>query len=567
MSYERDDDRQRFLASLQRRAAAGQIDRRGFLHLATAIGIETGFAVALADQVLATSVVQAQGGRSIDASYDYVVVGAGSAGCTIAARLSEDPACRVLLVEAGGADISRPALQSPVLWPSNFGTDVDWAYRTIPQARAAGRIIDWPRGKVIGGSSSINAMIWVWGAAGDFDQWAYAGCQGWDYARLQSVFQSIETCARKSFESDRGTNGPMHVEPVANPNPLSAGFFRACEEMGHQVLEDVGAPVRDGAGYMDFNTKDGQRFSVVHGYLLSALERRNLTLLTGTRVNTLSFEGNRCTGVRLQMGGSRVDVIAERETILCAGVVETPRLLMLSGIGNAEELRRYGIPVVSDLSGVGENLQDHCFLVGLIAETKAPIPESRAGSHLFFRSVKEAYGPDLHAVLATAAVGTTEVRPNEGFSIRLGLLRPQSRGRIKITSADLNAPLLIDPNYLSTAADLTTLCAAVEHSRAIGSAAGLSEWRKREIARIPLDKSELKEFVARNVGSYWHPVGTCAMGVHKEAVVDPSLCVYGTTNVRVADASIMPTITSGNTNAPTIVIAERAAQMIRGTKQ
>jgi choline dehydrogenase len=566
MSSERNDGQRRLLASLQRRAAAGQIDRRGFLHLATAIGIETGFALALANQAMATSVVQSQSGRSIDASYDYIVVGAGSAGCAIAARLSEDPACRVLLVEAGGADVSRPALQSPVLWPSNFGTDVDWGYRTIPQVRAAERIIDWPRGKVIGGSSSINAMIWVWGAGADFDQWAYAGCQGWEYGRLKSVFQSIETCARKSLNSDRGTKGPMHVEPVADPNPLSAGFFQACEEMGHQFVEDVGAPVQDGAGYMDFNTKDGQRFSVVHGYLLPALERPNLTLLTGTRVNTISFEGNRCTGVRLQMGAARRDVVAEQEAILCAGVVETPRLLMLSGIGNAEELRGYGISVVSDRSGVGENLQDHCFLVGFVAETKAPIPGSRAGSHLFFRSARETYGPDLQAVLGTAAVGTTEVRPNEGFSIRLGLLRPQSRGRIKITSADPNSPLLIDPNYLSAAADLTALCTAVEHSRAIGSAAGLSEWRKREIARIPLGKSELKEFVARNVGSYWHPVGTCAMGVHQGAVVDPSLCVYGTTNLRVADASIMPTITSGNTNAPTIMIAERAAQLIKSTK-
>jgi choline dehydrogenase-like flavoprotein len=299
---------------------------------------------------------------------------------------------------------------------------------------------------------------------------------------------------------------------------------------------------------------------------ISESETRS-ALVTGTRVNTLSFERNRCTGVRLQIGTARTDVVAERETILCAGVVESPRLLMLSGIGNAEELRRYGISVVSDLSAVGENLQDHCFLVGFVAETKAPISGSRAGSHLFFRSTKEAYGPDSHAVLATAAVGTMEVKPNEGFSIRLGLLRPQSRGRIKITSADLNAPLLIDPAYLSAGADLTALSAAMEHSRAIGSAAGFSEWRKREIPRIPLGKSESKEFVARSVGSYWHPVGTCAMGVHQEAVVDPSLCVYGTTKLRVADASIMPTITSGNTNAPTIVIAERAAKMIIGAKQ
>ena len=237
---------------------------------------------------------------------------------------------------------------------------------------------------------------------------------------------------------------------------------------------------------------------------------------------------------------------------------------MLSGIGNAEELRRYGITVVSNLAGVGENLQDHCFIVGFVAETKVPMaPGSRAGSHLFFRSVEGVSSPDIQVLLATSAVGITEVAPNHAFSIRLGLLRPQSRGRIKITSADMNAPLLIDPGYLSAPADLTALSSAVEHSRAIGSAAGLSEWRKREIARIPHGRSELNEFVAGNVGSYWHPVGTCAMGIDHKAVVDPSLRVYGTTNLRVVDASIMPTITSGNTNAPIIAIAERAAQMIR----
>jgi choline dehydrogenase len=457
-----------------------------------------------------------------------------------------------------------------VLWPSNFGTDVDWAYRTTPQARAAGRVIDWPRGKVIGGSSSINAMIWVWGHTADFDRWADAGNQGWDYARLKPVFQSIETCARRKPHGDRGTNGPMHVEPVAEPNPLSAGFFRACQDIGHQVADDVGAPIRDGAGYMDFNTRNGRRFSVVQGYLLPALERENLTLLTGARVEALSFTGDRCTGVRLQHGAERHAIMAEQETVLCAGVVESPRLLMLSGVGNAEDLRRHGISVVSDLPGVGENLQDHCFIVGFVGETKAPMaPGSRAGSHLFFRSTEPAHSPDIHAVLATSAVGTTEVKPNEGFSIRLGLLRPQSRGRIKITSADPTAPLLIDPDYLSAEADLTALCAAVEHSRAIGSAAGLSEWRKREIVRIPRGKIELAKFVAQTIGSYWHPVGTCAMGINRDAVVDPSLCVHGTANLRVADASIMPTITSGNTNAPTIVIAERAAQMmiLRRTKR
>jgi choline dehydrogenase len=567
MSSEHHDQQQYYLANLQKRVAAGHIDRRGFVQLATAIGIETALVATVVDHAIATSRNQEQSRQPIEASYDYIVVGAGSAGCAIAARLSEDPSCRVLLIEAGGANIDRPALQSPVLWPSNFGTDVDWAYRTTPQARAAGREFNWPRGKVIGGSSSINAMIWVWGHPADFDQWAYAGNQGWDYGRLRSIFQKIETCARKSPNGNRGTNGPMHVEPIDNPHPLSAGFFAACEEVGHQVLDDVGAPLRDGAGYMDFNTKDRQRFSVVHGYLLPALERKNLTLLTRARVDALTFSPSRCPGIPLRIGAKRRQVIAERETVVCAGAVESPRLLMLSGVGDAQELRRHGIDVVTDLPGVGENLQDHCFIVGFVAETMEPLaPGSRAGSHLFFRSLQAAYSPDVHAVLATSAVGTNEVEPNKGFSIRLGLLRPTSRGQIKITSDDPNAPLVIDPKYLSAEADITRLCAAVEHSRDIGSAAGLSEWRKREIARIPGGKAELREFVARNVGSYWHPVGTCAMGVHEQAVVDPSLRVHGTANLRVADASIMPTIPSGNTNAPTIAIAERAAQMIGGSK-
>lgn len=563
MSGVQDDERQHLSTSIERRGAAGQIDRRGVLQLLAAAGVGPTVASATADRAMTAASAQGVAGRGIDRAYDYVVVGAGSAGCVIAALLSENASCRVLLVEAGGNDVNRPAVQNPLLWRSNFGTDVDWAYRTTPQTKAAERPIDWPRGKILGGSSSINAMIWVWGHPTDFDQWANAGNRGWGYAEMNPIFRGIETCSRKKAGDARGRRGPMYVGPVAEPLPFTAGFIEACREAGHDVLDDVGAPICDGAAYMDLNVKDGRRFSVVHGYLLAALGRPNLTVLTGARAEKLLFEGSRCSGVRLRIDGVAHEIASERETILCAGVVESPRLLMVSGIGNADELRSNGIAVVSDSPGVGENLQDHLLIPAFVAEAKAQMPPSaRAESHLFFRSVTSAHSPDMQALFSPRALGTNEISADDGYTILLALVRPESRGRLRIASADPNGPLLIDPRYLSAETDLTRLCAALDHARAIGSAAGLSEWRKREMRRAPSERRALREFIARNVGSYWHPVGTCAMGIHDRAVVDPALRVRGVSGLRVADASIMPTITSGNTNAPTIAIAERAARMI-----
>jgi choline dehydrogenase len=564
MSGKHNEEQRRLAAAIEGRAAAGQIDRRSVLRLLAALGVGSATALASADRALAQAATRGPARRRGDDTYDYIVVGAGSAGCVIAARLSENPACRVLLIEAGGTDIAQPALESPALWTSNFGTRVDWAYRTAPQAMAAGRVIDWPRGKVIGGSSSINAMIWVWGHPADFDQWAYCGARGWDYAQLQPIFQSIETCSRTNSNNNRGSAGPMFVGPVAAPQPLTAGFLESCRAAGHRVMEDVSAPVRDGAGYMDLNIKDGRRFSVAHGYLLPSLDRPNLTLLTNARAERLLFKGTRCSGVQLRIDGMRHEIAAEQETLVCAGAVDSPRLLMTSGIGDADELRRNGIATVVNLPGVGKNLQDHLLIPGFVAEARTPMPAgARAESHLFFRSAAETYSPDIQALFSPSVYGTSAIARNAGFSILLALVRPESRGRIKIASADPTGPLLIDPGYLSAAADLDALMAAIDQARELGSSAALSEWRKREIPRAPSGRHELREFIAGNVGSYWHPVGTCAMGLHDEAVVDPGLRVYGVTGLRVADASIMPTITSGNTNAPTIVIAEQAAQMIK----
>ncbi|HUC17044.1 MAG TPA: GMC family oxidoreductase N-terminal domain-containing protein [Acetobacteraceae bacterium] len=280
--------------------------------------------------------------------------------------------------------------------------------------------MDWPRGRIIGGSSSINAMIWVLGHPADFDHWACAGNDGWGYADLNPIFQSIETCTRKVPGGTRGASGPMYVGPMAAPLPLTEGFLESCRETGDPVVDDVGAPIRDGAAYMDLNVKDGRRFSVVHGYLLQALDRQNLTMLSGARVEKLLFEGGRCSGVRLRIGRMIRDIAAEQETILSAGAVDSPRLLLISGVGDAGELRRNGIPVVSDLPGVGENLQDHLSIPAFVSEVKTPIPlGSRAESPLFFRGVTDAHTADMQVLFTPRAVGTNEIEGNEGFSILL----------------------------------------------------------------------------------------------------------------------------------------------------
>lgn len=547
------------LAQLERRASAGQIDRRGFLRLAAALGVQTSLAMSLADKALAVPGAD----RQIERAYDYIVVGAGSAGSVVANRLSEAGSRRVLLIEAGSGDVEGDLLTSPYKWGANCGKDVDWAYQTVPQPKAYNRVFDWPRGKVIGGSSSINAMIWVWGHQADFDEWAYAGNDGWNYARVKPVFQSIEQCVREHGSSERGNSGPMHVGTMSHANPLNPAFFAACRDAGHTVLRDVNGPIQEGAGMMDLSVKDDKRFSVVHGYLLPVINRDSFTLLTGAFVEKLLMNGTRCTGVRIRIDGKSRDILALNETIVAAGAVESPRLLLQSGIGDASALRRFGIDPVIDLPGVGENLQDHLMLNGFVAEAKERIPYTgfRSDSHVFYRTGRQAFVPEIQTIFVPSALSDTLER-NQGYSMLVGLVRPQSRGRLSLTSAAPGSPLLIDPGYLSAQADLDALAVGAEHARDIGLADGFKEIRKREVNGLPRGKAAIAEFVARNCQTYWHPVGTCSMGIHEKAVVNPQLQVYGAQGLRIADASVMPTITSGNTNAPTIMIGERAAKMI-----
>jgi choline dehydrogenase len=498
--------------------------------------------------------------RVISDHYDHIIVGGGSAGCVIAARLSEDGARRVLLIEAGGTEVDRPSIVEPGSWPANLGSDVDWRYRTVPQY---GRVLDYARGKVIGGSSTINAMAWVWGHPTDFGRWEEAGNKGWSFAILKHVFKRTETCTRTNGDGLRGASGPMLVGPIAEPAAIVADFLGACREQGQSVSEDVNGPVTEGAGTMDLNMKDGRRFSVVHAYLLPAVSRRNLTILPHALVESLTFEGTRCVGVRCQIDGQRRELRSDHDVVLSAGTIDSPRLLMISGIGNADHLRQLGIGVVADLPGVGENLHDHPMVSAFSAETnRASTRGARSESHLFMRSRNTLPAPDVQILLTPAATGLPGVAPSKGFSLISALLRPRSRGRLAITSADIRSPLHIDPNFLSDMSDMDALCVAVQTCMELGLSTALSHWRAGAVRVAPSDKAELREFIKGNVSTYHHAVGTCAMGVHRLAVVDPLLRVYGTSNLRIADASVMPSITTGNTLAPTLVIAERAASFV-----
>lgn len=500
-------------------------------------------------------------------SFDYVVVGAGSAGCVVAARLSADPAVRVLLLESGGSDL-RPDIAAPPAWPTLWGTDVDYSYDTVPQAGTGGLPHSWPRGHTLGGSSSINAMVYLRGHRSDFDRWAESGCTGWDYDSVLPYFRRMET-VRTGDPRYRGTDGPMHPAPAdaGFANPLSQVFLDAASAAGFPATADFNGADGEGAGWHDLSICDGVRQSAAAAYLHPARGRSNLTVLTEARVHRLRFAGNRCLGVDVEHRGRQRTVYADAEVILSAGAVDSPRLLLLSGVGPAAELESAGVTVTHDLPGVGRNLHDHP-LCGVVYEAARPIPAGQtnhAETSLSWRSDSALPGPDMQLMFIHVPFHLPHlVAPANSFTLAVATV-PDARGSLRLAGPDPATPPLIDPGYLGTETDVQRMLHGIGVAREIAAAEPFGPWRSREVLPGPgvTDESGLRSFLARGTGTYYHPVGSCAMGTGPAAVVDPSLRVRGLTGLRVADASVMPRIVSVNTNAAAMMIGEKAADLVR----
>jgi choline dehydrogenase len=507
----------------------------------------------------------------LKAQYDFIVCGSGSSGSVVARRLAENPEVSVLLLEAGGDD-DVPSVMDADQWFTNLGTERDWGFQAQPNPGVNGRALPMSMGKVLGGGSSINVMYWARGHKNDWNHFAdEAGDAAWNYDSVLNIYRRIEDWHGEPDPKYRGTGGPMFVQPLLPTSPMGRAMFEGALSLGIPTFENRNGRMMEGDGgcsLVERGIRDGRRLSVFRSYTFPYMDRPNLTVLTQAMVTRLIIEGKRTTGVEIAYAGKVLRVGAGFEVVLSLGAINTPKVLMLSGIGDQAELQRLGIPLVQHLPGVGQNFQDHLLLMSCVWEHRQPEPVApTAQAVLLWKSNPSLDTPDMLCVHAEGVFVNAETAkfnpPANSCSMVAGIVHPKSRGHIRLTGADPHDRVEIEANFLRDPDDLKAMITSMEFCRELANSAAIRPFVKREVIPGGMKGKALENFVRDSVVTYWHQTCTAKMGRDSMSVVDAQLKVYGIENLRIADGSIMPRVTTGNTMAPCIIIGERAAEVLR----